>query len=224
MCAIVMVATPRSNCHPNICWSNCSSDTNSNSMDRPVMTSGMTSGAVVRPCSSARPRNGPKRDRTRPASVPRITAPVADIAATWMDSHAAERMAVSSNSLAYHLRVGEFAASHTVTRRELLNEKKIIERIGTYRKKKPNPNIVLLNRPWVFMPARSFLCGLQFFVLEALENHDRHDKQQQHRDGHGTRLRPVTIEEEFVGQQFRHHELVGAAEQRRNDVLTHRRD
>ncbi len=61
-----------------------------------------------------------------------------------MDSQAADRMAPSSNSLAYHFRVGELAASHTVTRRELLNEKKIIERIGTYRKKKPKPNIVLL--------------------------------------------------------------------------------
>ena len=54
------------------------------------MTSGMTSGAVVRPCSRARPRNGPKRDSTRPASVPRITAPVADMAATWIDSQAAD--------------------------------------------------------------------------------------------------------------------------------------
>src|SRR5690349_1512735 len=193
MCAMVIVATPRSNCQPNICWSSCSSETNSSSMDRPVMTSGMTSGAVVRPWSRARPRNGPKRDRTRPASVPSTTAPVADMAATLMDNQAADRMALSSNSFAYHFRVGEFAASQTVTRRELLNEKKIIERIGTYRKKKPKPNIVLLNSPCVFMTAcssavGSFLCRLQFFVLEALENHDRHDKQQQHRDGHGTRL------------------------------------
>jgi hypothetical protein len=86
------------------------------------MTSGMTSGAVVRPCSSARPLNGPKRASTSPASVPRITAPVAVMAATWMDTQAADSTTSSWNSRTYHLSVGELGASQTVTRRELLNE------------------------------------------------------------------------------------------------------
>jgi hypothetical protein len=82
----------------------------------------MTSGAVVRPCRNARPLNGPKRARISPARVPRITAPVALMAATWMDTHAAERIMPSLNSVPYHLSVGEFAASQTVTIFELLNE------------------------------------------------------------------------------------------------------
>ena len=59
-----------------------------------------------------------------------MTAPVAVVAATWMDSHAADRIWSSLNSCTYHFTVGEFAASQTVTRRELLNEKNTIERIG----------------------------------------------------------------------------------------------
>jgi hypothetical protein len=99
-------------------------------MDRPVITSGMTRGAVVRPCRKARPRNGPKRERTSPASVPKTTAPVAVQAATWIDSHAADRIWWSPKSFMYHFTVGELGASHTVTSRELLNEKKTIDRIG----------------------------------------------------------------------------------------------
>ncbi len=85
---MVIVVTPRPSGQPN----SPSITTNSSSKDRPVMTSGMTSGAVVRPCSNVRPRNGPKRASTSPASVPRMTAPVALMAATWMDSHAASRI------------------------------------------------------------------------------------------------------------------------------------
>ena len=59
-----------------------------------------------------------------------MTAPVAVAAATWIDSHAAEMIWWSSKSFTYHFRVGELAASHTVTRRELLNEKNTIDRIG----------------------------------------------------------------------------------------------
>jgi hypothetical protein len=105
-----------------------------------------------------------------------------------------------------------------------LNEKKIIDRIGTYRKKEAETQHRLAEQALCLHVCMLILCGLQFFVLEALEDHDWHDQQQQHRDGHGARLRPVSIEEEFVGQQLRHHELIGAAEQRRNDVLTDRRD
>ena len=49
-------------------------------------------GAVVIAESMARPRNGPKRTSTRPASVPSTTAPVAVIAAIFTDSIAASRI------------------------------------------------------------------------------------------------------------------------------------
>jgi hypothetical protein len=42
--------------------------------------------------SRARPLNLPKRANAVPASVPRMTAPVALIAATFSDSHAASRI------------------------------------------------------------------------------------------------------------------------------------
>ena len=52
-------------------------------------------------------------------------------AATLIESQAAPRICSLPSSARYHLRVGESAASQTVTSRELLKEKKIIDRIGT---------------------------------------------------------------------------------------------
>ena len=82
---MVMVSIPLPSGQPM----NCSSDTNSNSIAIPVITSGMTSGAVVIAERNARPRNGPNLVSTRPAIVPRITAPEAVIAATFRLIHAA---------------------------------------------------------------------------------------------------------------------------------------
>ena len=67
----------------------------SSNRDRPVMTSGMTSGAVVMPVNSVRPLNRRKRESAKPASVPRMTAKVALIAAILSDSLAAVRRAIS---------------------------------------------------------------------------------------------------------------------------------
>src|ERR1700726_153773 len=100
-----------------------SSATNSSSSDNPVITSGITSGAVVIADSSVRPRNGPKRASTMPTRVPSTTAPVAAAAATLIESPAALKIWPLERSDIYHLNVGECAASHTVTKRELLNEK-----------------------------------------------------------------------------------------------------
>ena len=47
------------------------------SIEMPVMTSGMTSGAVTRPEKAARPRKRRKRASAMPAMVPRIVANVA---------------------------------------------------------------------------------------------------------------------------------------------------
>src|SRR5689334_5103667 len=178
MCAMVIVVTPRSNCQPKKARNSCSRDTNNNNIDRPVMTSGMTSGAVVRPCSSARPLNGPKRASTSPASVPSTTAPEADMAATRMDSQAADRICSSPNNFPYHLTVGEVTEFHTVTERESLNEYTTIDRMGTYRNAKPSPSTLRENNPCVFIAACSSFLGLQLFVLEVLEQHDGHDQQQ----------------------------------------------
>src|SRR6185436_8470442 len=46
----------------------------------------------------------------------------------------------------------------------------------------------------------SFPSRLQFAVLDALEEHDRQDQQQQHRDSHGARVRPAAVVEELVIQ------------------------
>ncbi len=129
---------------------NCSKDTNNNSSDSPVITSGMTNGAAVIPDSSVRPLNGPNLARVTPASVPRMTAPHAEIAAISIDSPAAPRIWAFENSSPYHLSVGECAASQTVTNLELLNEKTTIDRMGTYRKTSPNTSALRENTPCDF--------------------------------------------------------------------------
>ena len=88
MCPMVMVVMPRPAGQPI----DCSNATNSSSSDSPVITSGMTSGAVVMALSVKRPLNCAKRARPNPASVPRITEPEALITATLSEIHAASRI------------------------------------------------------------------------------------------------------------------------------------
>ena len=135
MCAMVMVVTPRPCGQPK----SCSIATNSSSSDSPVITSGITSGAVVIPDNSVRPLKRPKRASTRPASVPRITAPVALRLAILMLNFAALSICCSWNSSTYHL---VEKPAHTVTSFEELKEKKTIDRIGTYRNANPNASMV----------------------------------------------------------------------------------
>ncbi|MNJ76369.1 hypothetical protein D3C77_736370 [compost metagenome] len=71
--AIQMVTMPRSAGQP-INWAMA---TNSSSSDRPVITSGMTSGAVTMPPNSVRPRKRGMRVSTKAASVPMATAAMA---------------------------------------------------------------------------------------------------------------------------------------------------
>src|SRR6478735_9060239 len=157
--AMMMVTMPRSNCQWNRIRNSCSRDTNSSSMDRPVSTSGMTSGAVVRPCSSARPRKGPNLASTRPAIVPSTTAPLAVMAAIRMDSQAACSTGRSWNSAAYQRSVGELAASHTVTSRELLKEYTIIEKIGAYRNSSPSSSATFGKVRYFFIALLFIFCG-----------------------------------------------------------------
>ena len=85
--AMVMVVIPRPSGQPM----NCSSETNSSSSDSPVMTSGMTSGAVIMPPNSVRPRNRPNRAIAMPAMVPSTTEKVALSAAMRSDSQAGDQ-------------------------------------------------------------------------------------------------------------------------------------
>src|SRR5580658_7777984 len=69
--------------------------------------------------------------------VPMTTAPNAFMTAILTDSQAASMIWRFWNKATYHFNVGECAASQTVTSREALNEKPIIERIGRYKNAKP---------------------------------------------------------------------------------------
>src|SRR6185312_2312477 len=127
MCASVIVSAPIPRGQPMAC---CRA-TKSSSNDSPLITSGMTMGAVVIPTRSERPRKAPNRARAVPARMPRIVETVAAQTATRSDSQAASSTCPSEKSTPYHLRVGECAASQTVTRRLLLKEYTIIDRMGT---------------------------------------------------------------------------------------------
>ncbi len=136
---MMMVVMPRPDGQPI----SCSSVTNSSSSDRPVITSGMTSGAVVMPESSVRPRNGPKRASAMPASVPSTTAAVAAMAAIFRLSSAASRICWFCSSAPYHFVENP---PHTVTSRDSLNENTISEMIGTYRNAKPSTRASIRNQ------------------------------------------------------------------------------
>ena len=116
---MVIVVTPRPAGQPKTC----SMATNISSRDKPVITSGITSGAVVMPVISVRPLKRRKRDSAKPASVPRMTAPVALIEAMRSDS----LIWSLCSSSRYHL---VEKPAHTVTSRDSLNEYTIIDRIG----------------------------------------------------------------------------------------------
>ena len=98
------------------------------SIEMPVMTSGMTSGAVTKPEKAVRPRKRRKRARAMPAMVPRMVAKVALTKAIRRERRAASMTWSFWNSRTYHC---VEKPPQTVARRDLLKEKTIIERIGT---------------------------------------------------------------------------------------------
>ena len=84
MCAMVMVPAPRDIGQPiNSCRL-----TNINNSDRPVITSGMTRGAAIRPVNMNRPRYRPIWVSAIPAIVPKMVAKVALVAAILRLSNA----------------------------------------------------------------------------------------------------------------------------------------
>ena len=121
--AMVTVVMPRPAGQPI----NCCMKTKSNSIETPVMTSGMTSGAETSPENKVRPRNRENRAIAMPAMVPRMVAKVALMTAISSDSIAASRIWLFLKSLPYHCVENP---PHTVASRDLLKEKKIIEMIG----------------------------------------------------------------------------------------------
>jgi hypothetical protein len=66
--------------------------TNSSSSDRPVMTSGMTSGADTAACSTEPCRGSAEAHQRHGASVPNTVAIEAAMAAIWRLSQAAPRI------------------------------------------------------------------------------------------------------------------------------------
>ena len=100
---------------------------NNSSSDRPVMTSGMTSGADIMPLNSSRPLNWPKRTSASPASVPSSIAKVAFTAAILRLRATASQTSSLSNSTPYHL---VEKPPHTGTMRDLLKEYRTSRNIG----------------------------------------------------------------------------------------------
>ncbi len=101
--------------------------TNSKSSDRPVITSGMTSGADTVPAKAVRPRKRRKRTSATAASVPRTSAMVAESAAICRLSQAAPSICGSRNNSPYHL---VEKPDQTVTSRDSLNEKITSDTMG----------------------------------------------------------------------------------------------
>ena len=87
--------------------------------DRPVITSGMMSGAEIMPENRVRPLNRPSRASVSPASVPRMVANVADTTAMRSDRSAASITWSFCRSFPYH---SVEKPPHTVASREALNE------------------------------------------------------------------------------------------------------
>ena len=123
MCAMVTVVKPRSPGQPI----QSAIRMKSISDEMPVMISGMIRGAVTKPEKSVRPRNLLKRARAMPAMVPRMVAIVALTRAMERESLAASMIWSFSKSLPYHWVENP---PQTETKRDLLNEKTMSDRIG----------------------------------------------------------------------------------------------
>ena len=91
-----MVVRPRSGTPNRRCI-----DTSISSSDRPTITSGITSGALIMPEKRVRPRKRGWRSSVSAASVPSTTEPVALAAAICSDRNSAWRMSSSPTSFSY---------------------------------------------------------------------------------------------------------------------------
>ncbi len=115
MWAIVIVVAPRFIGQPI----RFAIEMNRNSSERPVMISGITSGAVIMPDSSSRPRSRATRCRASATMAPSAVAKVALTNAIRKLRNAAESSLSSCRRLAYQRSENP---PHSVTRRESLKE------------------------------------------------------------------------------------------------------
>ncbi|CAE6907420.1 hypothetical protein R69749_08477 [Paraburkholderia domus] len=106
----------------------------------PWITSGITSGALIMPANSVKPRKRPKRASTKPAHVPITTDAHAVSRPILSDSHAALSSSSSCSSAPYHL---SEKPDHTVTSFDSLNEYTTRLMIGIYRNRNPNVSTLL---------------------------------------------------------------------------------
>ncbi len=113
--AIQMVNMPRSPGQPK----DCPIATNNNSSDKPVITSGITKGAVIMLEKAVLPLNVPIRTITMEAMVPNTTDVEAANKAIFKLIQAAPSICGSRNSSPYHLKE---KPAQTVTNSDLLNE------------------------------------------------------------------------------------------------------
>ena len=110
-------------------------DTSISRIDRPMITSGITSGAVTSAPNTVLPGKRVKRVIAIAAMVPSTIDAVAVQNATLRLTQAASSSCRSRNNSPYHLVENP---AHTVASREALNEYSISNRIGRYRKAKPS--------------------------------------------------------------------------------------
>jgi stage V sporulation protein SpoVS len=115
ICASVTVVKPREEGQPTYC----AIKIKKISEEIPVITSGITKGAVTRPENKVRPRNLVNRAKAMPAIVPKIVAMVEDNSAISSDSHRALPTCAFDKSVAYHFVENP---PQTVASRDPLNE------------------------------------------------------------------------------------------------------
>ncbi len=127
-----------------------------------MITSGITSGAVISAPNRVLPWNRRIRVITSAASVPSTTAALAVQKAIFRLIQAASSICWSRNSSPYHFTE---KPDHTVARRDSLKEYTIRIRIGRYRKAKPKPSTSQVRLRWrrrlmsASLPARAAAPG-----------------------------------------------------------------
>ena len=162
MCAMVMVVTPRP-CRPA---ESCSMATNSSSSDRPgdhLRHHQWRSGHAGQQGDA--PGIAEARQHRSPATVPRITAPVALMTRNLDAQSTPHRASAHCGTAPRTTWVGNCRA-HTVTSFEALKENTTIDRIGMYRNANPNASAGqdTKNELRCFIGAPPTLPGLQ--ILE----------------------------------------------------------
>ena len=188
-------------------------------LEMPVITSGMTSGAVTRPDKPARPRNCWKRASAMPAMVPRMVAKVALVTAICSDRTAA----LSTWSLLQQLAVplGGEAAPHGGQPRLVEGEdderqdRDVEEGKAEAQAGDEEDGAAVHVRPSARSCARP---------LEVAVDHHRQHQHQQQRHGDGRGHRPVARGREFIADHAADHRVRRIADEAGDDEFARCRD